>query len=108
MHEYTPYKDIDKAELQKDIEAIRDQIGDPTWEDFQHLLKLELWGRICTVSGVILIIVTAYFGLAGFSFWGTAVIAAILLGVGNVARWADVTHPILHGAYDKVPNSPYT
>jgi fatty acid desaturase len=28
------------------------------------------------------------------------------MGVGNVARWADVTHPILHGAYDKVPGIP--
>ena len=107
MHPYTPYKDIDKDQLQKDIDAIKETIGDPTWEDFQHLLKLELWGRICTASGFILTIVSAYFGLSGLEFWGMALLAAILLGVGNVARWANVTHPILHGAYDKVPNVPY-
>ncbi|MEA2111581.1 MAG: fatty acid desaturase [Campylobacterota bacterium] len=107
MHTYTPYKDIDKDQLQKDIETVRDEIGNPTWEDFQHLLKLELWGRVCTASGVILTIVAAYFGLAGLEFWSVAIVAAILLGVGNVARWANVTHPILHGAYDKVPNIPF-
>jgi len=107
VHHYTPYQDIDKEQLQKDIEAIKETIGDPTWEDFQHLLKLELWGRICTVSGFILMSVSAYFALSGWEFWTLAIIAAILMGVGNVARWADVTHPILHGAYDKVPNIPY-
>ncbi len=107
VHQYTPYKDINKEQLQKDIEEIKETIGDPTWEDFQHLLKLELWGRICTVSGFILILVSAYFGLNGLEFWGLALLAAVLIGVGNVARWANVTHPILHGAYDKVPNIPY-
>ncbi len=107
VHQYTPYKDINKEQLQKDIEEIKESIGDPTWEDFQHLLKLELWGRICTISGFILILVSASFGLSGLEFWGLALLAAVLIGVGNVARWANVTHPILHGAYDKVPNVPY-
>jgi fatty acid desaturase len=107
VHHYTPYKDIDKDQLQKDVEAIKETIGDPTWEDFEHLLKLELWGRICTVSGFIIMTGSAYFALSGWEFWGLAVVAAILMGVGNVARWANVTHPILHGAYDKVPHIPY-
>jgi len=104
---YTPYHNIDKEQLQHDIESIKATIGDPTWEDYQHLLKLELWGRICTVSGFILMIVAAYFHLSGLAFWGVALLAATLLGIGNVSRWANVTHPILHGAYDKVPNIPY-
>ncbi len=104
---YTSYHNIDKEQLQHDIETIKATIGDPTWEDYQHLLKLELWGRMCTVSGFILVIVIAYFSLSGLAFWTTAVVAALLLGIGNVARWANVTHPILHGAYDKVPGIPY-
>jgi len=104
---YTPYHSINQEQLQHDIETIKATIGDPTWEDYQHLLKLELWGRICTVSGFILMIVIAYFGLSGLIFWILAPVAALLIGIGNVSRWANVTHPILHGAYDKVPNIPY-
>jgi fatty acid desaturase len=45
--------------------------------------------------------------LSGFAYWSLAIVAAILIGVANVGRWANVTHPILHGSYDKVPNVPY-
>jgi hypothetical protein len=60
-----------------------------------------------TFGGYGLIIVMAIAGvMSGFGFWVLAVISAIGIGIGNVARWADVMHPILHGAYDKVPNIP--
>ena len=108
---YARYEDIDKDQLQKDIEDIKSSIGNPTQEDFKHLLKLEKWGRGSTLSGFFLIyLISALeisYGLSSFSFWIIAIIAAILIGVGNVSRWANVTHPILHGAYDKVPNVPY-
>jgi len=107
VQKYTPYQEVDQKELQKDIEAIKAEIGDPTWEDYQHLLKLEWWGRACTILGFMLAIATAYFALTGAAFWAVALVAGTLLGIGNVARWANVTHPILHGAYDKVPNIPY-
>ena len=111
-HTYTPYEDIDKAKLQKDIEDIKDNLDPVNWEDFQHLLKLERWGRGSTLTGFFLIFLINYlemshYDISRFAFWATAVVAAILIGVGNVARWANVTHPILHGAYDKVPNIPY-
>ncbi|MEA3521632.1 MAG: fatty acid desaturase [Campylobacterota bacterium] len=111
-HTYTPYEDIDKEQLQKDIEAIKENLDPVNWEDFQHLLKLERWGRASTLTGFFLVFLinfleVSHFGLGSFAFWATAVIAALLIGVGNVARWANVTHPILHGAYDKVPNIPY-
>jgi len=109
--EYTSYQDVDKDQLQKDIDAIKDTIGDPTQEDFQHLLKLEMWGRAFTLGGFFLIFVIVGFeassGFSGFWFWFLSVIAAVSIGIGNVARWADIAHPILHGAYDKVPNIPY-
>jgi fatty acid desaturase len=110
-NKYTNYQDVDKDQLQKDIDAIKDTIGDPTQEDFQHLLKLEMWGRAFTLGGFFLIFVIVGFeassDFGGFWFWFLSVIAAVSIGIGNVARWADVAHPILHGAYDKVPNIPY-
>ena len=104
---FTRYEDINQAELQKDIDAIKDTIPAPNWDDFQHLLKLERWGWSATFSGIFLIALVSYLGLSGFSFWALALVSATLIGVGNVSRWANVTHPILHAAYDKVPNIPY-
>jgi len=103
---YTRYEDIDKEALQKDIEAIKETIPAPAWEDFQHLLKLERWGWMATGSGFIMMAVAAL-SLSGLAFWAVALLAALLMGIGNTSRWANVTHPILHGAYDKVPNIPY-
>jgi len=109
--EYARYEDIDKEQLQKDIEEIKEKIGAVTWEDYQHVKKLEIWGWSATLLGYALMITTVVLelnsGLSGFGFWGLAILAGILIGVGNVSRWANVAHPILHGAYDKVPNIPY-
>ncbi len=107
---YTPYEQIDKEQLAKDIEAVKEQIGTPSQEDFQHLLKLERWGRMATFSGYALIaflsLLEIFFSLNALLFWGIALIAAGLISTGNLSRWANVTHPILHGAYDKVANIP--
>lgn len=109
-HTYAKYEDVNKEQLQIDIEAITEKIGAPTQEDFNHVLKMERWSSIATYLGFFLIFtvtaVEATSGLMGFKFWLPALIAAILIGVGNVGRWANVSHPILHGAYDKVPNIP--
>lgn len=109
-HVYARYEDVDKEQLQKDIEEIKVNLGPVGQEDFEHLLKLERWGRAFTLSGFFMIyVITALevsIGLGSLGFWFLGVIAAVLIGVGNVARWSDITHPILHGAYDKVPNIP--
>ncbi len=110
-HKYARYADVDKEQLEKDIDAIKETMDPVGEEDFQHLLKLERWGRMFTFSGYGLIALLSLVellagGLSGFVFWPIAVVAALLISTGNVARWADVTHPILHGAYDKVPNIP--
>ena len=110
-HKYARYADVDKEQLEKDIDAIKETMDPVGEEDFQHLLKLERWGRYFTFSGYALIAVLSLIellagGLNGYIFWPLAVIAALLISTGNVARWADVTHPVLHGAYDKVPNIP--
>jgi fatty acid desaturase len=107
---YTPYEQIDKKQLQIDIEMVKENIGVPSQEDFQHLLKLERWGRIATFSGYALIaalsLLELFVLLSSLLFWSIALVAAVLISTGNISRWANVTHPILHGAYDKVPNIP--
>ena len=108
---YTPYEQINKEQLKIDIEAIKETIGAATEEDFQHLLRMERWGRIATFSGygliAVLSLLALFMPLSTLLFWSVGFIAAVLISTGNVARWANVTHPILHGAYDKVPNVPY-
>ena len=109
--QYARYEDIDKAQLEKDIDEIKKTMAPVGEEDFQHLLKMERWGRAFTFSGyaiILLIVLIEFFAgeLSGWIFWPLAIVAALLISTGNVARWANVTHPILHGAYDKVPNIP--
>lgn len=107
---YARYEDIDKKQLEEDIDAIKETMRPVDKEDFKHLLKLELWGRIATFSGygviLILSLLALFVELNTLMYVGLFVVAAILISTGNVSRWANVTHPILHGAYDKVPNIP--
>jgi fatty acid desaturase len=104
--EYARYQDVDKEELERDIDAIKKTIGNATEEDFQHLLKLKRWGKYSAISGFLLMVMIVLFELNIFMFLLLALVSALLMGVGNVGRWANVAHPILHGAYDKVPNIP--
>ena len=111
-HEYARYQDIDQTQLQIDIDAIKEQIGAPNEEDFKHLLKLEKWGTALSVIGYALVALVSYiemsdYGISSLAFWIMAILAAVAIGIGNVSRWANVAHPILHGAYDKVPNVPH-
>ena len=110
-HQYTPYDQIDKEQLKRDVEEAKASIGEATEEDFQHLLKMERWGRMFTFSGYFLILALSVAeltlgSLSSAVFWSIAFVSAIFISTGNVGRWANVTHPVLHGAYDKVPNIP--
>lgn len=110
MQSYTPYEQVDQEELQKDIDQIKVTLGDPSWEDYQHLRMLERWGRYLNIAGYSLVAVVSYMelssGLPSLLLWILLLLAGIAIGVANVSRWANVTHPILHGAYDKVPGIP--
>ena len=111
-HEYAKYEDVDQTQLQKDIDAIKETIGARTQEDLDHVLKLERWGRNFTTSGFLMVIMVIalnsfYEDFSTVLFWEIGVVGAIFIGIGNVAKWANVAHPILHGAYDKVPNVPF-
>jgi len=108
---YARYEDIDKEQLEKDIDAIKETMPAVGEEDFQHLLKLERWGKMFTYSGIALIVILSVIelllgGLSAVIFWPLAVVAALFISTGNVSRWANTTHPILHGGYDKVPSIP--
>ena len=110
-HKYARYADVDKEQLERDIDDIKETMPPVCEEDFQHLLKLERWGKMFTFSGIGLILVLSIVelvlgGLSAFIFWPLAIVAALLISTGNVSRWANTTHPILHGGYDKVPNIP--
>lgn len=110
MTGYTPYNKVNKEQLQRDIDNIKITLGEPSQEDFKHLLKMERWGRIFTFTGYFLILLLSYLELhytvGTFMFWTIAISAAACMGIGNVSRWANITHPILHGAYDKIPKIP--
>jgi len=109
-HKYSDYKDVDQKQLQEDIDAIKITIGERTEEDFDHLLKLEKWGRAATLSGFFILFLISLLSyqalLSSLVFWTAGIFASLLIAVGNVSRWSNITHPILHGAYDKVPNIP--
>ncbi len=111
-HQYADYKDVNQEELEHDIDEIKKTLGARTEEDFRHLLKLERWGRSATIGGFGLIAAAVITGagetaIPGVVLWLVGFLGAVLMGIGNLGRWSNVTHPILHGAYDKVPNIPF-
>lgn len=89
------YNNVDRGQLAKDLNAIyKDvltRIGEP---DFQHLKKMERWGRACSILG-----------------YGTAwilpnPISALLMSQGSFTRWTQLTHPVVHKGYDKIADIP--
>ena len=84
-----------KEQLLKGLSALhKESLADLSIEDFKHLTRIERWGRVCSVLG-----------------YGTAwiipnPISAFLISQGNLNRWANMAHPILHGGYDKIEGVP--
>ncbi|MDD5228402.1 MAG: fatty acid desaturase [Methylococcales bacterium] len=89
------YYAVDREQLVKDIDAIhRDILGETNMSDFEHLKKIESWGRICT-------------GLGYATAWIIPnPISAYLISQGNFTRWTTVAHHILHRGYDKIKGIP--
>jgi len=89
------YQTVDRKQLAKDLDAIHDDILSRVGEhDFQHLKKMERWGRACSFVG-----------------YATAwiipnPISALLISQGSFTRWTQMTHPIVHKGYDKLANVP--
>ncbi len=78
----------DVAKLRKDLAESRGI------RDYKHLRKMERWGQTCTALGY------------ATAWTCPNPLSALLLSTGNFARWAVVTHPISHGAYDKIEGIP--
>ncbi len=89
------YAQVDQKALAKDIDLIKEKIGKPTQEDLNHLKKVEWWGRF-----------SALLGYSVAWIFPLNILGAFLISLGNISRWANVAHPVMHGAYDKVPNIP--
>jgi len=89
------YKNVDRAALAKDLDAIYKEITARTNEDdFKHIKKMELWGRACSLLGY----ATAWIM--------PNPISALLISQGSFTRWTQMTHPIVHKGYDKIENVP--
>ncbi len=89
------YEKINKKQLAIDLNEIHQEVLARVGEkDFQHLKKMERWGKICLFLG-----------------YGTAwiipnPISALLISLGNFSRWTQLTHPIAHKGYDKIIDVP--
>ena len=110
-NEYTPYESVDKEKLKNEIEEIKKHLK-PNKEDLKHLKKMILWTRMSFYSGFLLIALMIFLRYAtdieisSFIFWSISILGAIVIGFANFSKWANVAHPILHGAYDRIENVP--
>ena len=86
---------IDHEAFAADISALRRELmADLGPAALAHLRKMERWGRACTLLGY------------ACAWIVPNPIAAMLLALGNVARWTMVTHHVMHRGYDRVPDVP--
>ena len=89
------YQNVDREALAKDLDEIYKQaLTEVGEQDYQHLKKMEGWGRICSLLGY----ATAWIMPNPLS--------ALLISQGSFTRWTQMTHPIVHKGYDKISNTP--
>lgn len=87
--------EIDYAAFAADVEALHRELKADLGEgDLAHLRRMIAWSRGLTLLGY----------AVAWPFPNP--LAAILIGLGNMGRWANVTHPIMHRGYDAVPGVP--
>lgn len=91
----TPLPAIDRAAFAAELSALRRElVAGIGAEDLAHLKRMQRWGRACTLVG---------YATAWIPF---NLVAAWLIGLGNVARWTMITHHVMHRGYDKVAGAP--
>jgi fatty acid desaturase len=92
---HVPLGDFDRQAFSTELDALHARLKAELGEaDLAHLRKMERWGRICTVAGY----------ATAWMFFNP--LSALLIALGNVARWAIVAHHVLHRGYDAVPGVP--
>jgi len=86
---------IDIQAFGAELEALRkNTVQEIGLQDYQHLRKMERWGRLSTLLGY----ASAWIVPNPISAW--------LISQGNVARWALMTHHISHRGYDRIKGIP--
>lgn len=95
MHEPHTLPPIDYEGFARELEALRKDLeADIGMADYQHLRKLENWGKICSVLGY------------STAWLFPNPLSAALISQGIVTRWAMVTHHVSHRGYDRIKNIP--
>ena len=85
------YQSVDREQLAKDISEIHQQaLANIGIDDFEHLKKMERWGKVCSIIGY------------GTAWLFPNPISALLISQGSFTRWTQVGHPIVHRAYNKI------
>lgn len=86
---------VDLPAFAADVRALRAELAaDLGAEDLAHLRRMQRWGRTCSLLGY----ATAWLGVNPLS--------AVMIALGNTARWTMVTHHVMHRGYDRVPGVP--
>jgi fatty acid desaturase len=86
---------IDHQAFSAELDALHARLkADIGSADLKHLIKMERWGRLCTGAGY------------ATAWMFPNPLAALLIAIGNVVRWAIVAHHVLHRGYDAVPEVP--
>lgn len=95
LSQSAPFDKIDHKAFAAEVEALHKSLrADLGPKDHAHLRKMILWSRLCTLIGY------------AFAWIIPNPLSALLLGLGNMSRWASVAHPIIHKGYDQVPGMP--
>ena len=86
---------LDIKNFARELEAIRRKLeAEADAKDFQHLLKIERWGRVCSAVGLF----TSALIPNPLSAW--------LICQGRATRWTILAHHVLHKGYDRLPKIP--
>ena len=88
------FNSLDYRAIGNELKQIRTELdASRSEDDFRHLRKIELWGRLCTMG-----FATAWIVPNPLS--------ALLISQGNFTRWTMITHHVTHRGYDKTPGIP--
>jgi len=91
----TPFEHVDADAFAAEVEALHATLkADLGPADYRHLLKMVWWSRLATLLGY------------SVAWIIPNPVSALLIGLGNMGRWANVTHPVMHRGMDKVPGVP--
>ena len=90
-----PFEKVDAQAFATEVDALHAELKAGLGAaDYRHLLKMVWWSRLSTLLGY------------SVAWIAPNPVSALLIGIGNMGRWANVTHPVMHRGMDKVPGVP--